>query len=171
MMYLAWLKFPSHFTNFLEPWLFIYIYMYLPNFSKIDRMQLKVNFKRSILPSRLGRRIHRLLLCRGIRPSPNKSPDYDTKQSDGEVPVMLGLCRIRNTPSLLSLPGPLWSGVVAPDKGLIYELNRTNGILVLNWIVWLNWIACNRDVFHNKIVLIFKQRAHAKFHCLKLNCF
>ena len=29
------------------------------------------------------------------------------------------------TPSLPSLPGPLWPGVVAPDKGPIYGLNRT----------------------------------------------
>ena len=36
-------------------------------------------------------RIHRLLLCRGVRPSPNKCPEYDTKQSDGEVPAMLEL--------------------------------------------------------------------------------
>ena len=35
-------------------------------------------------------RIHQLHLCRGVRP-PNKCPGYDTKQSDGEVPVMLGL--------------------------------------------------------------------------------
>ena len=33
--------------------------------------------------------------------------------------------QMRNTPSLPSLPGTLWSGVVAPDKGPIYGLNRT----------------------------------------------
>ena len=38
----------------------------------------------------------------------NECPGYDTKQSDGEVPVM------RSTPSLPSLPGPLCG------------LNRTN---------------------------------------------
>ena len=31
----------------------------------------------------------------------------------------------------------------------IYGLNRTNGILMLNWIVCLNWIAWNRNVFDN----------------------
>ena len=37
-------------------------------------------------------KIHRLLLCRGVRnPPPNECPGYDTKQSDGEVPVMLEL--------------------------------------------------------------------------------
>ena len=37
---------------------------------------------------------------------------------------------MRRTPSLPSLPGPLWAGVVAPDMGPM--LNRTNGILMLN---------------------------------------
>ena len=32
---------------------------------------------------------------------------------------------MRGTPSLPSLPGPLWAGVVSPDKGPIYGLNRT----------------------------------------------
>ena len=71
-------------------------------------------------------------------------PGYDTKQSDDEVPVMLELWEMRNTPLLPLLPGPLWLGVVAPDKGPIYGLNRTNGIFMLNLIVWLNWIAWNK---------------------------
>ena len=71
----------------------------------------------------------------------NECPGYDTKQSDGEVPAMQELCGMRGTPSLPSLPGPLWPEVVAPDMGPIYGLNRTNGILMLNWIVWLNWRA------------------------------
>ena len=40
------------------------------------------------------------------------------KQSDGEVPVMLGLLGMRSTPLLPSLLGPLWPGVVAPDRVL-----------------------------------------------------
>ena len=43
---------------------------------------------------------------------------YDIKQSDGEVPVMLGLWGMRSTPSLPLLPGPLRPGVVAPDRAL-----------------------------------------------------
>ena len=58
-------------------------------------------------------------------PTPNKCPRYETKQSDGEVPIMLELWGMWNTPLLPSLPGPLRSGVVAPDKGPIYALNRT----------------------------------------------
>ena len=53
----------------------------------------------------------------------NESPGYDTKQSDGEVPVMLELWGMRSTPSLPLLAGPLWPGMVAPDKGP--RLNRT----------------------------------------------
>ena len=79
-----------------------------------------------------GCRIHRLLLCRGVRPPPNECPGYDTKQSDGEVPAVLELWGMRSTPSLPSLSGPLWPGVVAPDKGPIYGSNRTNGVLMLN---------------------------------------
>ena len=48
----------------------------------------------------------------------NECPGYDTKQSDGEFPVIPGLWGIRNTPSLPLLPGPLWPGVVAPDRVL-----------------------------------------------------
>ena len=34
--------------------------------------------------------------------------EYDTKQSDGEAPVMLELWRMRGTFSLPSVPYPLW---------------------------------------------------------------
>ena len=48
----------------------------------------------------------------------DECPVYDTKQSDGEVPLMLELWGMRSTPSLPLLPGPLWPGVVAPDRAL-----------------------------------------------------
>ena len=44
--------------------------------------------------------------------------DYDTKQSDGEIPVMLELWEVSSSPSLPLLPGPLCPGMVAPDKAL-----------------------------------------------------
>ena len=50
-------------------------------------------------------RIHRLLLCRGVR-SANECPGY-AKQCDGEVPVMLELWKMQRTPSLPLIPGPL----------------------------------------------------------------
>ena len=59
----------------------------------------------------------------GVRP-PQWVSWHDSKQSDGEVPMMLKLWGLRSTPSLSSLPGPLWPGMVAPDKGPIYGLNR-----------------------------------------------
>ena len=55
---------------------------------------------------------------RGKTPSPNECPDYDTKQSDGEVSAVLKLWGMQSTPSLPLLPGPLWPGVVAPDRAL-----------------------------------------------------
>ena len=55
----------------------------------------------------------------------NECPRYDTKQSDGEVPVILELWEMWTTPLLPLLPCLLWPGVVAPDKSSIYGLNRT----------------------------------------------
>ena len=63
-------------------------------------------------------RIHPLLLCREGKPLANESPGYDTKKSDGEVPMMLELWRMRSTSSLPSLPGSLWPEVVAPDRAI-----------------------------------------------------
>ena len=40
--------------------------------------------------------------------SPNKSSVYDTKQSDGETPVMLEFGGMQSTALLPSLPGQLW---------------------------------------------------------------
>ena len=53
----------------------------------------------------------------GVRLS-NKYPGDDTKQSDGEVPVMLELWGMQSTPSLPLLPGLLWPGMIAPDRVL-----------------------------------------------------
>ena len=115
-------------------------------------------------------RIHWLHLCKEVRPpSTNEYPGYDTKQSDGEVPVILELWGMRGTPSLLSLSDPLWPGMVAPDSH-IYGPNRTklctyaklncltsncfwhwNCVLMLNWTVWNRTKLCT----------------HAKMNCLK----
>ena len=50
--------------------------------------------------------------------TPNECPGYDTKQSDGEVPAVLELWGMWSTPSLPSLPGPLWPEMGAPDRAL-----------------------------------------------------
>ena len=47
--------------------------------------------------------------------SSNACPRYDTKQSDGKVPVMLKAWGMWRKPSLSSLPGPYFPGVVTPD--------------------------------------------------------
>ena len=38
---------------------------------------------------------------------------------------MLELWGMQSTPLLPLLPGPLWPGVITPDKGPIYGLSRT----------------------------------------------
>ena len=43
-------------------------------------------------------------LC--IQDTANECTRYDTKQTDGEAPVMLELWRMQSTPLLLLLPGP-----------------------------------------------------------------
>ena len=50
----------------------------------------------------------------------NVCPGYDTNQSDGKAPVILELWGIWSTPSLPSLPGPLWPGGTVPDKGPLW---------------------------------------------------
>ena len=52
---------------------------------------------------------------------PNECLRYDTKQSDGEVPVRLELWRMMSIPLLPLLPDSLWPGVVAA----IHWSNRT----------------------------------------------
>ena len=53
---------------------------------------------------------------------------------------MLELWGMQSTPSLPLLPGPLWPGVVAPDKGPIYALNRTIRWLELTDLWQLNCV-------------------------------
>ena len=75
-------------------------------------------------------------------------PVYDTKQSDGEVPLMLDVWRMQSTPSLPSLPGPLWPEVVAPDRVLSMGQIKLNCVLMLNWIAW------NKTVFDIETVYL-----------------
>ena len=63
------------------------------------------------------------------------APAYDTKQSDGEAPVILELWGMWNTPSLPLLPGVLWPGVVALDSVLSMGQIEINSVLMINWIV------------------------------------
>ena len=97
-----------------------------------------------------GCRIHRLPHCRGGRLPVNECPVYETKQSDGAVPMMLELWGMRSIPSLPSLPSTLWPRVAAPDRALSIGQIELNCVLMLNWIVW-NCIVWNRPVWLNGI--------------------
>ena len=75
-------------------------------------------------------RIHQLHLCSGVRrPSLNECPGYNNKPSDSEAPA-LEIWGMRSTPSLPLLPGPLWSGVVTPDR--VLSMGWANKWLMLN---------------------------------------
>ena len=106
-----------------EPWIcprllspaLLYIYIYI-----------------CVYPVDCGCRIHRLYFCRGVRPPSNECPGYGPKQSDGEVPVLLELFWMRSNPLLPSLSGPLWPGVVAPDRVLSMGQIELTSVLMLN---------------------------------------
>ena len=66
--------------------------------------------------------------------------------------VMLELWGTQSTPSLPSLPGPFWLGVVAPDKVLSMVQIDVNCVIVLNIIA------------RNRTVLKFKLRTYAKLN-------
>ena len=102
-------------------------------------------FNSMYCPVGCGRRIHRQLLCRGIRPPHIRVPRYKTKQSDAEAPVMLELWVMRSTHSLPSLPDPLYPGLVAPDRVL------STGQIELNWDLFRNLIAWNRTILTFKL--------------------
>ena len=106
--------------------------------------------KPSSWPSWLG-----LHLCKRVRTYLNRCSEDDTKQSYVEVPVMLELWGMWSTVSLSSLPGPLWPGMVAPDKVVFMGQIELKCRLVLNWIT------------RNRTILIFKLRTNAKLSCLK----
>ena len=57
---------------------------------------------------------------------------YDTKQSDGEAPLILELWGMQSAPSLPSLSGPLWPRVVALDRVLSMDQIELNSVIMLN---------------------------------------
>ena len=125
-------------------YIYIYIYIYIYAYHTHTHIYIYI-YICIFYPVSLGCRIHRLLLFRGVRPlAPNDCPRYD-----GEVPVMLKLSGVWSTPSLSSLPGSLWPGVVTPDEAPISGLNRT------------------KPQFQEFIVFAFKLRIYTKLNCLK----
>ena len=61
-------------------------------------------------------------------------PEYDTKLSDGEVPVMLGPSGMQSTPLLTSLLDQHWPGVVSPERFLSMGQIELNCVLMLSRI-------------------------------------
>ena len=54
------------------------------------------------------------------------------KQTEGELPVMMELWGMQSTPSLPSLSGSLWSGVVSSDRVRCKVKIEVNCVLMLN---------------------------------------
>ena len=87
-------------------------------------------------------RIHQQHLSREVR-LPNESPDMTLNYLMG----MLEIWGMQSTPSLPSLPSPLWPGVVALDRVL------SIGEIGLYWAFILNWIVKKRTVFDTETLL------------------
>ena len=86
-------------------------------------------------------------------------PDYDIKQSNGEVPLMVKIWGLLSTPLLPLLPGPFWPGVVGHERVISMGQTELNCVRMLNWIAW------------NKTALAFKLRTYAELKCLKRKWF
>ena len=123
----------------------MYVHMIVKTLSSLLNNDKWRQIKQYSFPVSWGCRIHRLLLYRGLRPPTHKY----SKQSDGEIPVMPELWGMRTTPSLPSLPAPLWPGVVAPDRVI------SMGQIELNWVGW------------DGTVSSFKLPTYAKLNYLK----
>ena len=106
------------------------------------------------LPCRLGlKNAPTAPLQRGKTPT-NECPGYDTRQSDGEVLVMLGLWVIWSTLHCHCSQCHSSKECFSYDRALSMGSIELNCIHILNWIgwirnVWINWIAWKRNVFGN----------------------
>ena len=100
-----WCPFPTTIT--IIPWVYVcmssYVWLSLSNSISTPYFSSPVSW---------GCRIYQLHLCRGVIPPPKECPVYDAEKFDSGDRVMP--C----TTSLPSLPGPLWPGMVIPEKVL-----------------------------------------------------
>ena len=96
----------------------------------------------------------------GIRP-PNECSGHDIKKSDDEPPA-LKILRMQSTSSLLLTPGPLWPGVVAPDR-FIYGSNLL--FHDLNWVQTDDWCLTELLVIHSNSWNHLTLLIHAKLNC------
>ena len=84
-----------------------------------------------LIPFASGCKIRRRHLYAGVIPNQNKCPEYDTKLSNSEAPV-LELWRMGSTPSLPLLPSPLWPGVAVTVRvPSIAKIKRFNHSLYM----------------------------------------
>ena len=81
-------------------------------------------------------RIHWLHLCTGL-----KLPQWLSWIWHKTI-WWLSFWEMRSTPLLPSLSGPLWPGVVAPDRVQSIGQIELNCVLMLNWIVWNRTVFC-----------------------------
>ena len=70
---------------------------------------------------------------------------------------MLELWGTQSTPSLLSLPGQLWPGVVAPDRALSMGQKELICVLMLNWIAWKRIVLTCKLCTNAKLILFEKE--------------
>ena len=82
-------------------------------------------------------------LQRGRTPPTSR---YDTKQSDAEASEFKELWGMHRTPSLPSVTGPLWPGLVTPNEIKYTNKKELNCVLTLNWTAW------NRTTFDIRIL-------------------
>ena len=63
---------------------------------------------------------------------PIESLGYNSRQFDGQAPVMVEIWGIRSTPLLTAPPGPPWLEVVALGRVLSLGQKELNCVLMLN---------------------------------------
>ena len=121
--------------------------------AKLNCLKYFFTFNSVYFPVGWGYRNHQLLLYRGVRSPSNEYLGHDTKQSDGEIPVMQELWGMWSTSSLPLPLSPLWPRVVAPDRVQSMDQIEGNCVFMLNWTVW------------NRTVLIFNW-TFSTFNCV-----
>ena len=94
--------------------------------------------------------------------TPNECHNNDTKQSEGEVPLIPELSGVWRTPSLPSPPSPLCPWVVTPDRVLPMGQKYLKCVLRLNWSVWnvtvfkIETVLMLNSVVWNKLIICIK---------------
>ena len=94
-------------------------------------MCIIITIKINYWPSRLGLQNTPIAFLQRGKPLTTSVLDM-TLKSGGEAPVMLEIWGMWGTSLLPSLLGPLWLGVVAPDRVLSMGQIELNCILMLN---------------------------------------